>query len=202
MRAGGKHNDLENVGYTARHHTFFEMLGNFSFGDYFKRDAIRCAWEFLTGRRSGCRRSGCGSPSIEDDDEAAASGRRDRRRPRERIIAHSATTDNFWQMGDTGPCGPCTEIFYDHGPRRRRAARRARPTTTAIATSRSGTSSSCSSTAAPDGTLTPLPKPSVDTGMGLERIAAVLQGVHTNYEIDLFANLIEAAADAHAHEPT
>ena len=115
MRAGGKHNDLENVGYTARHHTFFEMLGNFSFGDYFKRDAIRFAWEFVTGTLEDRRRSGSGSRSIEDDDEAADLWLKKIGIEREALHAHGREVDNFWEMGDTGPCGPCTEIFYDHG---------------------------------------------------------------------------------------
>src|SRR5512139_58071 len=197
VRAGGKHNDLENVGYTARHHTFFEMLGNFSFGDYFKRDAIKYAWELLTEVYK--------LPSDKlwttvyiDDDGAYDIWTREIGVPAERCIRigdkpgqPKYVSDNFWQMADTGPCGPCSEIFYDHGP--------------AVAGGPPGS---------PDadgdryievwnlvfmqfdrdeaGTLTPLPKPSVDTGMGLERLAAILQHVHSNYEIDLFQTLVKA----------
>jgi len=199
VRAGGKHNDLENVGYTARHHTFFEMLGNFSFGDYFKRDAIRFAWELLT-KEYGLDPNRLWVTVYETDDEAYDLWAGDIKVPKERIArigdkpgGQKFQSDNFWQMGDTGPCGPCTEIFYDHGP--------------GIEGGPPGT---------PDadgdryieiwnlvfmqfnrdeaGTMHKLPKPSVDTGMGLERIAAVLQGVHSNYEIDLFQELIKAAA--------
>jgi alanyl-tRNA synthetase len=198
VRAGGKHNDLENVGYTARHHTFFEMLGNFSFGDYFKRDAIAFAWEMLTGVY-GLPKEKLWVTVYKEDDEAFAIWEKEIGVPAERIIrigdnkGARYASDNFWQMADTGPCGPCTEIFYDHGPDiwggppgspqedgdryieiwnlvfmqfERDAA----------------------------GNMTPLPKPCVDTGMGLERIAAVLQHVHSNYEIDLFVALIAAAA--------
>ncbi|WP_026177395.1 alanine--tRNA ligase [Thiobacillus denitrificans] len=198
VRAGGKHNDLENVGYTARHHTFFEMLGNFSFGDYFKQEAIKYAWEFLTDVLK--------LPADKlwvtvyfDDDEAYGIWHNDIGVPKERIVrigdnkGGRYASDNFWAMGDTGPCGPCTEIFYDHGPE--------------VAGGPPGS---------PDedgdryieiwnnvfmqfnrdeaGTMHPLPKPSVDTGMGLERISAVMQHVHSNYEIDLFQALIAAAA--------
>ncbi len=198
VRAGGKHNDLENVGYTARHHTFFEMLGNFSFGDYFKRDAIAFAWEMLTGVYA-LPKEKLWVTVYQEDDEAYAIWEKEIGVPPERIIrigdnkGARYASDNFWQMADTGPCGPCTEIFYDHGPEiwggppgspqedgdryieiwnlvfmqfERDAA----------------------------GNMTPLPKPCVDTGMGLERIAAVLQHVHSNYEIDLFVALIAAAA--------
>jgi alanyl-tRNA synthetase len=199
LRAGGKHNDLENVGYTARHHTFFEMLGNFSFGDYFKRDAIRYAWELLTGvwGLSGER---MWITVYQTDDEAYDIWTRDVGIPADRVVrigdkagAGKYQSDNFWQMGDTGPCGPCSEVFWDHGP---------------------GVPGGPPGSADADGdryieiwnlvfmqfnrdeagALHPLPKPSVDTGMGLERIAAVLQGVHSNYEIDLFQDLIKAAA--------
>jgi len=193
VRAGGKHNDLENVGYTARHHTFFEMLGNFSFGDYFKRDAIRFAWEFLT-RDLGLPAARLWVTVFHDDDEAADIWLKEIGVDPARF-SRLGESSNFWSMGDTGPCGPCSEIFYDHGPEvwggppgspdedgdryieiwnlvfmqyNRDAA----------------------------GTLTPLPKPSVDTGMGLERLAAVLQGVHSNYDTDLFRHLIAAAAKA------
>ncbi len=201
VRAGGKHNDLENVGYTARHHTFFEMLGNFSFGDYFKREAIQYAWEFLT--------SVMGLPAEKlwvtvylDDDEAASIwldeigvdpsrftriGDKPGGKPHE--------SDNFWSMGDTGPCGPCSEIFYDHGPE--------------VWGGPPGTPEEDGDryieiwnlvfmqfNRDADGEMTPLPKPSVDTGMGLERLAAVMQHVHSNYEIDLFESLIKAAAEA------
>jgi alanyl-tRNA synthetase len=191
VRAGGKHNDLENVGYTARHHTFFEMLGNFSFGDYFKRDAIRFAWEFVTGvlqlppERLWCT-------VYEQDDEAASIWLDEIGVPKSRF-ARLGVSDNFWAMGDTGPCGPCSEIFFDHGP--------------GVAGGPPGSPDSGGDRyieiwnlvfmqfeRSADGALAPLPKPSVDTGMGLERLAAVMQGVHSNYEIDLFVKLIEAAA--------
>jgi len=193
VRAGGKHNDLENVGYTARHHTFFEMLGNFSFGDYFKRNAIRFAWEFLTDILK-IPRERLWVTVYAEDDEAADIWLNEVGIDSSRFT-RIATQDNFWQMGDTGPCGPCSEIFYDHGPE--------------IPGGPPGT---------PDadgdryveiwnlvfmqynrdsaGTLHPLPRPSVDTGMGLERISAVMQQVHSNYEIDLFQELIRAAARA------
>jgi len=198
VRAGGKHNDLENVGYTARHHTFFEMLGNFSFGDYFKRDAIRFAWEFVTGTRwLGIDPQRLMVTVYRTDDEAYEVWHRDIGLPSDRIVRigdkPSGGSDNFWQMGETGPCGPCTEIFYDHGPQ--------------IPGGPPGSAQADGDRwieiwnlvfmqfdRAADGTLTQLPKPSVDTGMGLERVAAVMQGVHSNYEIDLFQNLIRAAA--------
>jgi alanyl-tRNA synthetase len=191
VRAGGKHNDLENVGYTARHHTFFEMLGNFSFGDYFKRDAIRFAWEFLTGTlKLDPARLWC--TVYQDDDEAADIWLKDIGVPAERF-SRLGESSNFWAMGDTGPCGPCSEIFYDHGPE--------------IAGGPPGSPDEDGDRyveiwnlvfmqfdRSADGLMTPLPKPSVDTGMGLERLTAVLQGVHSNYDIDLFKNLIRAAA--------
>ena len=198
VRAGGKHNDLENVGYTARHHTFFEMLGNFSFGDYFKQDAIKFAWEFLT-EDIKLPKDKLWVTVYAEDDEAYDIWTNEVGVPKERIVrigdnkGARYASDNFWAMGDTGPCGPCTEIFYDHGPE--------------IAGGPPGS---------PDedgdryieiwnnvfmqfnrdesGAMHPLPKPSVDTGMGLERISAVLQHVHSNYEIDLFQALIKAAA--------
>jgi alanyl-tRNA synthetase len=199
VRAGGKHNDLENVGYTARHHTFFEMLGNFSFGDYFKQDAIQFAWELLT-KVYKLPPERLWVTVYQTDDEAYDLWTRTIGVPKERVVrigdkpgGQKYQSDNFWQMADTGPCGPCSEIFYDHGPE--------------VAGGPPGS---------PDadgdryieiwnlvfmqfnrddkGTLNPLPKPSVDTGMGLERIAAVLQHVHSNYEIDLFQDLIQAAA--------
>ena len=194
VRAGGKHNDLENVGYTARHHTFFEMLGNFSFGDYFKAEAIGYAWELLT-REFGLPAERLWVTVFEEDDQA------------ERIwleevgvdparFSRIGADDNFWSMGDTGPCGPCSEIFYDHGPE--------------VAGGPPGSADQHGDRFVEiwnlvfmqynrnggGGKLEPLPKPSVDTGMGLERIAAILQGVHSNYEIDLFRNLIKAAAGA------
>ena len=192
VRAGGKHNDLENVGYTARHHTFFEMLGNFSFGDYFKRDAIRFAWEFLTGtlRLDPAR---LWVTVFRDDDEAADIWLKEVGVSAARF-SRMGEKSNFWAMGDTGPCGPCSEIFYDHGP--------------SIPGGPPGSPDEDGDRfveiwnlvfmqfdRSADGRLTPLPKPSVDTGMGLERIAAVLQGVHSNYDIDLFKNLIRAAAE-------
>ncbi|MBX3694295.1 MAG: alanine--tRNA ligase [Steroidobacteraceae bacterium] len=191
VRAGGKHNDLENVGYTARHHTFFEMLGNFSFGDYFKRDAIRFAWEFVTGvlQLDPAR---LWVTVYQDDDEAAGIWLNDIGVPASRF-ARMGEKSNFWAMGDTGPCGPCSEIFYDHGPE--------------VAGGPPGSPDEDGDRyteiwnlvfmqydRAPDGTMTPLPKPSVDTGAGLERLSAVMQGVHNNYDIDLFRNLVAAAA--------
>lgn len=191
VRAGGKHNDLENVGYTARHHTFFEMLGNFSFGDYFKRDAIRFAWNFLT-QELKLPPEKLWITVFENDDEAAAIWLNEIKIDPARF-SRCGEKDNFWSMGDTGPCGPCTEIFYDHGE-----AIPGGPPGTPLAEgdryveiwnlvfmqfNRSA-----------DGKLTPLPKPSVDTGMGLERIAAVMQGVHSNYDIDIFHHLIQAIA--------
>ena len=202
LRAGGKHNDLENVGYTARHHTFFEMLGNFSFGDYFKKDAIRFAWELLT-RVYQLAPERLWATVYHTDDEAYEIWTRDIGVPPERVVrigdkpgGQKHQSDNFWQMADTGPCGPCSEIFYDHGP---------------------GVAGGPPGSADAEGDryieiwnlvfmqfnrekigdsfeLHPLPRPSVDTGMGLERIAAVLQGKHSNYEIDLFQDLIKAAA--------
>ena len=192
VRAGGKHNDLENVGYTARHHTFFEMLGNFSFGDYFKREAIQYAWDFLTGTL-GLPQERLWVTVFRDDDEAADIWLKDMKVDPERFT-RMGEKDNFWAMGDTGPCGPCSEIFYDHGP--------------GVAGGPPGSPDEDGDRyvevwnlvfmqfdRSADGKLTPLPAPSVDTGMGLERIAAVMQGVHSNYEIDLFAKLIDAAAD-------
>ncbi|SDC77355.1 alanyl-tRNA synthetase [Massilia sp. PDC64] len=198
VRAGGKHNDLENVGYTARHHTFFEMLGNFSFGDYFKRDAIHFAWELLT-KVYNLPAEKLTITVYFEDDEAYGIWANEIGVPTERIIrigdnkGARYASDNFWQMADTGPCGPCTEIFYDHGPE--------------IWGGPPGSPEEDGDrfieiwnlvfmqfNRDEQGVLTPLPKPSIDTGMGLERLAAVLQHVHSNYEIDLFQNLIKAAA--------
>jgi alanyl-tRNA synthetase len=192
VRAGGKHNDLENVGYTARHHTFFEMLGNFSFGDYFKTEAIHFAWDFLT-KELGIPAEKLWVTVFEEDAEAEKIWLDDIGVDSTRLSKIGAK-DNFWSMGDTGPCGPCTEIFYDHGEH--------------IFGGPPGTPDEDGDRyieiwnlvfmqydRSIDGTLTPLPKPSVDTGMGLERIAAVLQGVHGNYEIDLFQKLLKAAAE-------
>lgn len=191
VRAGGKHNDLENVGYTARHHTFFEMLGNFSFGDYFKRDAILFAWDFLT-HTLNIPHEKLWVTVYAEDDEAASIWLNEVGVEPSRVV-RIATMDNFWQMGDTGPCGPCSEIFYDHGPDVQGG-----PPGSADADgdryieiwnlvfmqyNRDST-----------GVLHPLPKPSVDTGMGLERISAVMQHVHSNYDIDLFQSLIKAVA--------
>ncbi|MEM9234261.1 MAG: alanine--tRNA ligase, partial [Pseudomonadota bacterium] len=193
VRAGGKHNDLDNVGYTARHHTFFEMLGNFSFGDYFKDEAITNAWELLT--------SVFGLPEekllvtvYHTDDEAFDLWKKIAGLPEDRII-RIATSDNFWSMGDTGPCGPCSEIFYDHGE--------------AIPGGPPGSPDEDGDRfieiwnlvfmqfeALADGTQANLPKPSIDTGMGLERIATVLQGIHNNYDTDLFQTLIGASVEA------
>ncbi|HHZ4212463.1 TPA: alanine--tRNA ligase [Escherichia coli] len=200
VRAGGKHNDLENVGYTARHHTFFEMLGNFSFGDYFKHDAIQFAWELLTSEKLfALPKERLWVTVYESDDEAYEIWEKEVGIPRERIIrigdnkGAPYASDNFWQMGDTGPCGPCTEIFYDHGDH--------------IWGGPPGSPEEDGDryieiwnivfmqfNRQADGTMEPLPKPSVDTGMGLERIAAVLQHVNSNYDIDLFRTLIQAVA--------
>jgi alanyl-tRNA synthetase len=191
VRAGGKHNDLENVGYTARHHTFFEMLGNFSFGDYFKRDAIRFAWQFLT-EVLHLPKDKLWVTVYHDDHEAADIWLKEIGVDASRLTRIS-TADNFWQMSDTGPCGPCSEIFYDHGPE--------------VAGGPPGTPEADGDryieiwnlvfmqyNRDETGKLHPLPKPSVDTGMGLERISAIMQHVHSNYEIDLFQALIAAAA--------
>ncbi len=191
VRAGGKHNDLENVGYTARHHTFFEMLGNFSFGDYFKRDAIRFAWDFLT-KELALPADKLWVTVFHEDQEAEDIWLQEIGVPKERF-SRLGEKDNFWAMGDTGPCGPCSEIFYDHG--------------SDVPGGPPGSPDEDGDRyieiwnlvfmqfdRQPDGTLVPLPKPSVDTGMGLERLAAVLQHVHSNYEIDLFEALLKSAA--------
>ncbi|MDB2448871.1 alanine--tRNA ligase [bacterium] len=192
VRAGGKHNDLENVGYTARHHTFFEMLGNFSFGDYFKRDAIRFAWTFLT-EELGLPKERLWVTVFHEDDEAADIWINEIGVPADRL-SRLGEKDNFWMMGDTGPCGPSSEIFYDHGPD--------------VPGGPPGSPDDdldryieiwnlvfMQFEQAADGSRTPLPRPSIDTGMGLERLAAVLQQVHSNYEIDLFQNLIRSVMD-------
>ena len=192
VRAGGKHNDLENVGYTARHHTFFEMLGNFSFGDYFKADAIQYAWDFLTKELKLSKDKLL--VTIYHDDEEAFDIWANKIGISEDKIIRISTSDNFWSMGDTGPCGPCSEIFYDHGEH--------------IWGGPPGTPEEDGDrfieiwnlvfmqfNRQSDGTMQPLPKPSIDTGMGLERISAILQNVHSNYEIDIFQNLIDAAAN-------
>ncbi|MCH1598923.1 MAG: alanine--tRNA ligase, partial [Pseudomonadales bacterium] len=191
VRAGGKHNDLENVGYTARHHTFFEMLGNFSFGDYFKREAIQFAWEFLTVEL-GLPPEKLWITVYKEDDEAAAIWMDEIKVDPDRF-SWLGEKDNFWAMGDTGPCGPCSEIFYDHGPD--------------VPGGPPGSPDEDGDRyieiwnlvfmqfeRKADGSMMPLPKPSVDTGAGLERLAAVLQDVHSNYEIDLFAGLIRDIA--------
>src|SRR6516162_10178068 len=183
VRAGGKHNDLDNVGYTARHHTFFEMLGNFSFGDYFKEMEIPYAWELVT-KEFGLPKDRLMVTVFAEDDDAASIWRKVAGYGDDRII-RIATADNFWRMGDTGPCGPCSEIFYDHGP--------------SIPGGPPGSPDEegdryveiwnlvfMQYDRSSDGVLVPLPKPSVDTGMGLERVAAVMQRVHSNYDIDLF----------------
>ena len=190
VRAGGKHNDLDQVGYTARHHTFFEMLGNFSFGDYFKKEAIQMAWDFLT-KELGLPAEKLWVTVFEEDDEAENIWLNDMGFTKDRLSRIGAK-DNFWQMGDTGPCGPCTEIFYDHGED--------------IAGGPPGTPEEDGDRyieiwnlvfmqydRQADGTLSPLPKPCVDTGMGLERIASIMQGKHNNYDIDLFQHLIKKA---------
>ena len=191
VRAGGKHNDLENVGYTARHHTFFEMLGNFSFGDYFKREAIRYAWDFLT-QTLGLPPERLWVTVFNDDDEAAEIWLEEMEIDPERFT-RMGEKDNFWAMGDTGPCGPCSEIFYDHGPQVQ-GGPPGSPDEDGDRYVEVWNLVFMQFDRAADGSLQPLPKPSVDTGMGLERMAAVMQGVHSNYEIDLFAKLIDAAA--------
>ena len=198
VRAGGKHNDLDNVGYTARHHTFFEMLGNFSFGDYFKENAIEFAWSLLT-RDFGLPKDRLIVTVYHDDDDAFGLWKAIAGLPDERII-RIATSDNFWAMGDTGPCGPCSEIFYDHGDH--------------IPGGPPGSPDADGDRfieiwnlvfmqfeTLPGGERINLPRPSIDTGMGLERIAAVLQGVHDNYDIDLFRALIRASADLTGVDP-
>ncbi len=188
VRAGGKHNDLENVGRTARHHTFFEMLGNFSFGDYFKKEAIAFAWEFLTEELK-LDKEKLYVTVYQDDDEAADIWHNQEGVPRERIYRFGEK-DNFWSMGDTGPCGPCTEIFWDNGPE--------------VGCGSPDCAVGCDCDRymeiwnnvfmqfdrEPSGKLTPLPKPAVDTGMGLERISTVMQGMKTNYDTDLFQGII------------
>ncbi|EJC7486491.1 alanine--tRNA ligase [Salmonella enterica] len=200
VRAGGKHNDLENVGYTARHHTFFEMLGNFSFGDYFKHDAIQFAWELLTGENwFALPKERLWVTVYETDDEAYEIWEKEVGIPRERIIrigdnkGAPYASDNFWQMGDTGPCGPCTEIFYDHGDHIR-GGPPGSPEEDGDRYIEIWNIVFMQFNRQADGAMEPLPKPSVDTGMGLERIAAVLQHVNSNYDIDLFRTLIEAVA--------
>ncbi|MDC5847596.1 alanine--tRNA ligase [Vibrio europaeus] len=205
VRAGGKHNDLENVGFTARHHTFFEMLGNFSFGDYFKEDAIAFAWEFLT-KTLGLPEEKLLVTVYETDDEAFDIWNKKVGVPADKIVrigdkegGKKFESDNFWTMGDTGPCGPCTEIFYDHGEH--------------IWGGRPGTPEEDGDrfieiwnnvfmqfNRHADGTMEPLPKPAVDTGMGIERISAIMQGVHSNYEIDVFQKLIKATAEVVGHD--
>lgn len=198
VRAGGKHNDLENVGYTARHHTFFEMLGNFSFGDYFKQDAIRYAWELLTTVYK-LPAEKLWVTVYQEDDEAYDIWASEIGVPKERIIRIGDkggvryNSDNFWQMADTGPCGPCSEIFYDHGPDVW-GGPPGSPEEDGDRYIEVWNLVFMQFERSADGTMTPLPKPCVDTGMGLERISAVLQHVHSNYEIDLFQSLIQAAA--------
>jgi alanyl-tRNA synthetase len=190
VRAGGKHNDLENVGYTARHHTFFEMLGNFSFGDYFKREAINFAWTFLT-KELGLPKERLWVTVFHDDDEAADIWINEIGIPEDRL-SRLGEKDNFWMMGDTGPCGPCSEIFYDHGPEVP-GGPPGNPDDDLDRYIEIWNLVFMQYDQLEDGTRVPLPKPSVDTGMGLERLAAVLQSVHSNYEIDLFQQLIRAA---------
>ncbi len=192
LRAGGKHNDLENVGYTARHHTFFEMLGNFSFGDYFKHEAIELAWEYLTGEL-GVPEKRLWVTVFEDDDEAAEIWLKKIGVSKKRF-GRLGAKDNFWAMGDTGPCGPCSEIFYDHG-RKVPGGPPGSPDEHGDRFIEIWNLVFMQFDRAADGKLVELPKPSVDTGMGLERIAAVMQGVSSNYAIDLFQHLIAAAAD-------
>lgn len=201
VRAGGKHNDLDNVGYTARHHTFFEMLGNFSFGDYFKKDGIAYIWEFLTSKDwLNIDKDKLYVTVYHTDDEAFDIWHKDIGLPVERIIrigdnkGAPFASDNFWTMGDTGPCGPCTEVFFDHGA----DIEGGLPGTPEEDGDRYIEIWNCvfmQFNRQKDGTMLPLPKPSVDTGMGLERISAIMQGVHGNYEIDIFTQLMDAAAD-------
>ncbi|MEZ8131516.1 alanine--tRNA ligase [Enterovibrio norvegicus] len=200
VRAGGKHNDLENVGFTARHHTFFEMLGNFSFGDYFKEDAINYAWEFLTDVLK-LPKEKLMVTVYETDDEAFALWNEKIGIPADRIVrigdkegGKPFESDNFWQMGDTGPCGPCTEIFYDHGDHIW-GGPPGSPEEDGDRYIEIWNNVFMQFNRQADGTMKPLPKPSVDTGMGIERIAAIMQGVHSNYEIDIFQTLIKSAAD-------
>src|SRR5688500_1735745 len=193
VRAGGKHNDLENVGFTARHHTFFEMLGNFSFGDYFKKDAIKYAWEFVT-KELGLPKDKLYVTVFEKDDEAAEIWHKQESVPKDRIYRFGEK-DNFWAMGDTGPCGPCSEIFIDRGEKY------------SCGKESCGMGCDCDRYLEfwnlvfmqfdrdPSGKLTPLPKPSVDTGAGLERIAAILQDVDTNYDTDAFQQIISKTAE-------
>ena len=192
VRAGGKHNDLENVGYTARHHTFFEMLGNFSFGDYFKREAIQYAWDFLTGTL-GLPEERLWVTVFEEDDEAADIWLKEMKVDPKRFSRLGAK-DNFWAMGDTGPCGPCSEIFFDHGEDVQ-GGPPGSPDEDGDRYVEVWNLVFMQFDRSADGEMTPLPKPSVDTGMGLERIAAVMQQVHSNYQIDLFAHLIQSTAD-------
>ncbi len=192
VRAGGKHNDLENVGYTSRHHTFFEMLGNFSFGDYFKRDAIKYAWQFLT-ETLDLPEERLWVTVFEDDDEAADIWLKEMKVDPERF-SRMGKKDNFWAMGDTGPCGPCSEIFFDHGPDVE-GGPPGSPDEDGDRYVEIWNLVFMQFDRSADGEMKPLPAPSVDTGMGLERIAAVMQQVHSNYEIDIFADLIQEAAD-------
>src|SRR6202046_3037316 len=198
VRAGGKHNDLDNVGYTARHLTFFEMLGNFSFGDYFKERAIELAWNLVT-REFGLKKDKLLVTVYHDDDEAVSYWKSIAGLTDDRII-RIATSDNFWRMGDTGPCGPCSEIFYDHGP--------------AIPGGPPGSPDEDGDRFIeiwnlvfmqfledPPGTRSPLPRPSIDTGMGLERFAAIMQGKHDNYDTDTLRALILASAEATGRDP-
>ncbi|EOX1765520.1 alanine--tRNA ligase [Vibrio cholerae] len=201
VRAGGKHNDLENVGFTARHHTFFEMLGNFSFGDYFKEDAIQYAWEFLTDVLQ-LPKERLLVTVYETDGEVFDIWNKKVGIPADRIIrigdkkgGKKFDSDNFWQMGDTGPCGPCTEIFYDHGDHIW-GGPPGSPEEDGDRFIEIWNNVFMQFNRHADGTMEPLPKPSVDTGMGIERISAIMQGVHSNYEIDVFQTLIKAAADA------
>src|SRR6478609_1947617 len=190
VRAGGKHNDLENVGYTARHHTFFEMLGNFSFGDYFKEHAIELAWNLLT-KEWGLPKEKLTATIYQDDDEAFGLWKKIAGLPEDRIVRLGAKS-NFWQMGDTGPCGPCSEIFYDHGDKYW-GGPPGTPEEDGDRFVEIWNLVFMQFEQFADGSRTSLPKPSIDTGMGLERLAAVLQGVHNNYDTDLFKTIIAAS---------
>src|ERR1700722_16627222 len=193
IRAGGKHNDLENVGHTARHHTFFEMLGNFSFGDYFKEEAIDYAWTLVT-KEWGVPPEKLTVTVYSEDEESARLWRKIAGLSQEKIIPISNKEENFWSMGDTGPCGPCTEIFYDHGAHIPGGAPGS-PEAEGDRFVEIWNLVFMQYEQLDSGEMVPLPKPSVDTGMGIERMAAVLQGVHDNFDTDIFKALIEASEE-------
>nr|NAZ29670.1 alanine--tRNA ligase [Caldimicrobium sp.] len=193
VRAGGKHNDLENVGYTARHHTFFEMLGNFSFGDYFKEEAILYAWEFLT-KELGLPKEKLYATVFHEDEEAVSLWKKIAGFSEDRIV-RLGEKDNFWMMGDTGPCGPCSEIVYDQGPEFSCGKPDCQPGCDCDRFLEVWNLVFMQYERTKDGKLIPLPKPCIDTGMGLERITAVVQGVPTNFDTDLFAGLMQKISE-------